>query len=210
MFALALTACASNTRTQSKVVPVEKAAYSKILVVALSKNGALRSEFESELVGQLASSGVSATDSIKFAPHVPVGAEAEKIPEDKMDETIERLKAEGYDGVLLTRLIDVEEERRRVGGNAVAVRTGSVYGYGRPGVRGYWSTGRVTVWTPSHIETDVVIDFETRLYDLRKDRESGPEWEGLFAIDKPDSPRKAARNLAKDIAKATLAEAIAN
>ena len=132
---------------------------SSILVLGITKDPTNRRLFEDQMVAQLATRGVKAVPSYRFAP------DAGAIEQVKLEQAV---KEAGVAGVLLTRVVNVTEQVNVTPGMVM----GPPMGYGFGGFYGYyggmWATSYVmppTVYTTQHVAADTRL-FETTRYTL--------------------------------------------
>jgi hypothetical protein len=130
-----------------------------ILVLGITKDPNNRRNFEDQMVAQLATRGVKAVPSYRFAPNA--GA-ADQV---QLEQAV---KEAGVSGVLLTRVVNVTEQVNVT----PAMVMGPPMGYGFGGFYGYyggmWATSYVmppTVYTTQHVAADTRL-FETVNYTL--------------------------------------------
>jgi hypothetical protein len=130
-----------------------------ILVLGITKDPTNRRLFEDQMVAQLATRGVKAVPSYRFAPDT--GA----MEQVKLEQAV---KEAGVAGVLLTRVVNVTEQVHVTPGMVM----GPPMGYGFGGFYGYyggmWATSYYvppTVYTTQHVAADTRL-FETTHYTL--------------------------------------------
>ena len=124
-----------------------------ILVMGILADPNNRRNFEDQMVAELASRGVKAVPSYRFAPN------AGTVEQVKLEQAV---KEAGVSGVLLTRVVNVTP----------AMVVGPPMGYGFGGFYGFyggmWATSYVvppTVYTTQHVAADTRL-FETTNYTL--------------------------------------------
>ena len=104
-----LESCGATYMTQSKKVVSEKKSYSKILVISRGKNEIARSLLEQDIAKELKGHGVGAVAYHKESGiGVPVDVE---LSEDQVADLRKRVTDMGFDGVVITHLVNVEEYR---------------------------------------------------------------------------------------------------
>jgi hypothetical protein len=130
-----------------------------ILVMGIAKDPNDRRNFEDRMVAQLATRGVKAVPSYRFAP------DAGAVEQVKLEQAV---KEAGVAGVLLTRVVNVSEEVKVTQG----VVMGPPMGYGFGGFYGFyggmWASSYFvppTVYTQQHVAADTRL-FETVNYTL--------------------------------------------
>jgi hypothetical protein len=130
-----------------------------ILVLGITKDPTNRRVFEDQMVAQLATRGVRAVPSYRFAP------DAGAVEQVKLEQAV---KEAGVAGVLLTRVVNVTEQVNVTPG----VMMGPPMGYGFGGFYGYyggmWAASYYmppTVYTTQHVAADTRL-FETERYTV--------------------------------------------
>jgi hypothetical protein len=130
-----------------------------ILVLGITKDPTNRRLFEDQMVAQLATRGVSAVPSYRFAP------DAGAVEQTKLEQAV---RQSGVSGVLLTRVVNVSEQVNVTPG----VVMGPPMGYGFGGFYGFyggmWASSYYvppTVYTTQHVAADTRL-FETANYTL--------------------------------------------
>ena len=128
----------------------------KILVISLFKDQTVRRMAEDEFRNHLKFSGVEAATGYEVFP----GSE---LP--TKETLIEKVKAGGYEAVLLMRLIDTRTEQRTVR----AATYSAAPHYGVP-MGGYYGSGYSTVYAPSYQVNDKFATVESNLYDAATEK----------------------------------------
>ena len=130
-----------------------------ILVLGITKDPTNRRVFEDQMVAQLATRGVRAVPSYRFAP------DAGAVEQVKLEQAV---KESGVAGVLLTRVVNVSEQVNVTPGMVM----GPPMGYGFGGFYGFyggmWATSYYvppTVYTTQHVAADTRL-FETANFTL--------------------------------------------
>ncbi len=157
-----LSACAAPTVLNTQWVNPQfagKPPMRSILVLGITKDPTNRRLFEDQMVAQLATRGVMAVPSYRFA--TDVGA----MEQVKLEQAV---KEAGVAGVLLSRVVNVTEQIHVTPGMVM----GPPMGYGFGGFYGYyggmWATSHYappTVHTTQHVAADTRL-FETANYTL--------------------------------------------
>ena len=100
--ALGMTSCASSQLVNQWINPAYKSSsFKKIMVIGVTKQAAIRRNFEDEFVAQLKAAGVNATPSYLYIPQDgPVGEAVLK----------QALKEAAADAVIITRLVRVQQK----------------------------------------------------------------------------------------------------
>ena len=130
-----------------------------VLVMGITKDPTNRRVFEDRMVAQLATRGVRAVPSYRFAP------DAGAVEQVKLEQAV---REAGVAGVLLTRVVNVTEQVNVTPGMVM----GPPRGYGFGGFYGFyggmWATSYVvppTVYTTQHVAADTRL-FETADFTL--------------------------------------------
>ena len=174
ILAVAVTAC-STTRTS---IPLswlnpryEETVFKKLFVIGVSENDSGRRLFEDRFAKALAGEGVTAQASWGLLP------QSTRLTKDQIRGAIE---GGGFDGVLITRVLGVDQHQEYVPASTYTVPTGS-YGYG---YYGYYNTSYGTVHEPGYFKTNTTFRLETNLYSAAT---GGLVWSGQSDTLNPDS-----------------------
>lgn len=174
MAGLAVTACHHNETS----IPVswrnpgfEDAVFRKLFVIGVGRDEGNRRLFEDTFVKALEDRGAEAQPSWASLP------QSEQLTEEQIREAIE---GGGFDGVIITRLLAVEQTEEYVEGKSYTVPTNR-YGYG---YYGYYGTSYATVHESGHFETSTNVRLETNLYSVAT---GGLVWSGQSDTVDPDS-----------------------
>ncbi len=187
--------------TSSENVSKVKKSYEKILVVGRSKDKIARIKFENEVVAQLNQKGVNAMASSDI--------DGTKILSDNLTENqTEALRAElvslGFDGVIITNLINTEEYTDVIPGNSSTTYIPTRYGrFGRH--IGFYP---VSTWEPDQLQTGTKYIFESTFYNIINKEGDNLEWVGRFELKNPSSIDKIANNYAKELVTVLTKESI--
>lgn len=167
--------------------------YSKILVVVMSATQQGRMNSENTIVEDLAKEGFTATNSSTVFPPV------ENIDDLTEDEIGARIMAGGYDGVLVTTLVDASSREVREGGSTYYQPVAYRY---RRSIR----TGYVNMQEPEYYREEKSYVLETQLFDVEEvaNKES-VVWSGQSTLTDPSSSESAAKSYSKKLVK-TLVE----
>ncbi|MEO5636708.1 MAG: hypothetical protein ABIR15_06265 [Chitinophagaceae bacterium] len=160
-------------------VTVDMSKLNKLLVVALLKNETNRHATEDQLVAMLKGKGVASYNYL-----------TSDLKEEKEETIRQKLKAEGFDGVVIMRLADVDKDVKYVPGN---YSTFPQY-YGRFW-RYYWNTGS-NFYQPGYYETTKTFTVETNVYSLTRDK---LVWSGLTNSVNPQNAEKLMHATAKEV-----------
>jgi len=174
----ALAACnKDNTETSMPLTyrnpGYEKTVFKNLLVIGVSESEEGRRLFEDTFAKTLTSEGTTATPSYGLLP------QSEQLSEEQIDNAI---RGDGYDGVLITRVLGVDETQKFVQGKSHTVAPRNM-GYSG-GWYGYYSGGFATVHQPGYFETHTSFRLETDLYSVAND---GLVWSGQSDTVNPQS-----------------------
>jgi hypothetical protein len=153
--------------TSSWKDPAAPATFNKVLVVGLSSKDTLRRTFETEFATQLAYHGINAVPS---ASTLPPGVEKDRAL------MAQAITDGGYDGVIVTRLVDRTKETTYVPGTSYV--PAPYYG----GYYSYYYTAYPTVYDPGYLVESTIVQIETNLYDVKGDK---LVWSGLSEVIDP-------------------------
>lgn len=164
--------------------------YENILVVGLTKDESNRSIWEDIMAQQLRKNGVNALTSSTCFP----GDE-----DITKDEILEYVKKQGIGAVLLTRMVDVREEKAYyppTGGYYDGYYRG--YYYGGPYHRYYNHFGSFydRVYTPGYTTTFTTVLLETNLFDTGSQQ---LVWSMSSDTFDPDSTNKLAESVSRKV-----------
>jgi len=192
----ALAAC-SETKTsipQSYRNPgYEQTVFKKLFVIGVAENDESRQAFENAFAQAIVAQGGSAEGSWSHLP------KSEQLTEDEIRAAV---GAGGFDGVLITRLLSVDESKDYTAPstyNNPQTRYypggGGMYGYG---FYGFYGTTYAEVHTPGYFDTSTTIRLETSLYSLATD---GLVWTGQSDTVDPSSIPDARASMTAAVAK---------
>lgn len=175
-----LSGCKTTYLKQSTNVSKEKKPYNKILVVSRSKDKTARIKAEDQMVKDLAARGVKASSSIEV---IRTESFSKEVTEEDLDNLRKKLIADGFDGVLVTNLINAEQYQDVIPGNTTTAYYPVRYGrFGR-----YYSYYPATYWEPDRVETGVEYTLESCLYDITDEDGDNLQWVGRFQLKNPSS-----------------------
>ncbi len=148
-------------------VTVDMAKLNKVLVMALLKNETNRRLVEDQLVAMLKGKGVASYNYF-----------ATGIPDDKENETKQKLKDDGFDGAIVMCLADVDKDVKYVPGsfNSFPVYYGHFWGYYRNSWNNYYQ--------PGYYENTKKYTVETNVYSLKRDK---LVWSGITTTVDPQN-----------------------
>jgi len=204
---LLLNACSSVTVLSAwKADNVNTIKDNNILVIARTANLSARMAFENEIVRQLDEDGIKATASFTKFPKLNPD---EKVTEEKQNAIVDMLKSEGYNGVILTVIKDIEElSKTDIDGGYYA--GGTYYGYYPRyygGFYGYYNNpmsystygNYVPQTSTTYTATNYVL--ETVVYDLEQEGEKQLVAVVTSKLEEPEGADKAAKQYVKAITK---------
>lgn len=167
--------------------------FNRILVMVEAQSQQGRLNGENAIVEQLANSGITAMNSTQvFPPNENHG----ELSEDEIEA---RILAGGYDGVLITTLVDAQSREVREGGGTYYQPVH--YRYGR-----YARSGYVHMREPEYYREERTYVLETRLFDVAdKATKESVVWSGQSELTDPSSAESAAKSYSKTLVK-TLVE----
>lgn len=171
-------------RDPAVTVNVDK--LNKVLVMSLLKNETYRRVAEDQLVAMLQGKGVASYN------YFPAG-----IPDEKENEIKQRLKQDGFDGAIVTRVVDVDKDVNYVPGsfNNFPVYYGRFWGYYRNSWNNYYE--------PGYYEKTKKYTVETNVYSFKRDKLI---WSGVTSTVDPDNAEKLMHGVSKAIFKEMKAE----
>jgi len=179
--ALLATACAGTKWVDTWTEPAAagRPPMKKVLVIGMSADMANRRAFESAMTAALQSFKVEATPS------------AQVLPEGKVseDELRAKVKEQGYDGVLITRLVSVDEQTDYVPPSSGVV----VGGYGWGGYYAGYGGWYGAVYSPGYLVNTTVVRLQTRVWGT--EGEGKPLWTGVSESVDPSE----VKSLSKEI-----------
>lgn len=154
LFIIALAACGTSTHIvdswRDPDVVVDTANVHKFVVAALLKNQTVRRQVEDEIAAQFPGKAVQSYKEL---------GEDELKEDDAMYN--QKLKSDGYDGIAMMRLVDVDKSTRYVPG-AYPMYYGSWRRYWRYSWTGFYDQGYYT--------TDKAFNVEVTVYSLVRDK----------------------------------------
>ena len=197
-----LSACSSYL-TSSENVSKTKHDYQKILVIGRSQDKTARIKFENSVVSQLSENGLKG-----IASHASNGAVNinKKYSNDELAALKKKLISEGYDGVIVTNLINTEEYTDVIPGNSsttyVPARVGR---FGR-----YLTYYPITTWEPDQLKSGTKYIFESSLYHLTESSGNNLQWVGRFELKDPTNLENTVNNYAKELTKSIVKNSVSN
>ena len=151
---LFLVACGPSTHIvdswRDPSIVIDTADVHKFVVAALLKNQAMRHRVEDDMAALFPEKAVQA--------YKELGDDDLKDDEEMYNQ---QLKRDGFDGIVLMRLVDVNKSTRYVpGSNAVYYRSW----------RGYWRYSWPAYYDPGYYTTDKSYDVEVTVFSLKKNK----------------------------------------
>jgi hypothetical protein len=146
----------------------EGAPFQKVFVIGVGKNDLNRRLFEDQFAAVLSAGGAVASPSYGALP------QSERLTEAQVRGAIE---GDDYDGVIVTRLLGVEEETEYVRPRTYTVPR-------HHGYYGYYGSSWDVVHEPGYFETHTIVRLETNLYDVGTGE---LVWSGQSETFNPDS-----------------------
>ncbi|WP_346859170.1 hypothetical protein [uncultured Draconibacterium sp.] len=166
--------------------------YDKILVVVEAKTPQGRINSESAIVDRLQAEGITASNSIQV---FPFNENNHELTEEEIEN---RIQSGGYDGVLITSLVDASSRDVREGGGTYMQPVS--YRYGR-----YIRTGYVHLQEPEYYRQEKTYVMETRFFDVaEKATKESVVWSGQSELTDPSSVDSAAKSYSKKLVKTLL------
>lgn len=185
VLALALTGCGTSAVIEKTWrdpnATVDMSSLNKVLVVALLKNDTYRHSAEDEMVSLLKGKGVASYNYL-----------TKDVKEAQEPAMREKLKNEGFDGIVTLRLADVAKDVQYVPG------TYSTYPpyYGRFWSYYWWSYR--SFYEPGYYETTKTYTVEVNVYSLKRDKLI---WSGVTKSVDPDGIDKLMHAVSKAVYK---------
>ena len=188
---VAAAGCASTTLTNSWRAPDFDRKVTSMVVVGVSKQASVRRIFEDEFATQLRNRGIRAVSSYTLIP------EDGQVEQDRLRAAVE---SAGTDGVIITRLVRVE--------NKVAVSNVAVpppYPYRHPYYYGYYSGAWVGYYEPVSVHQYDIVTAETTVFV--RDR-AEPVWSGTTETFAPEDIKKETAKFSEVVIKALAKEGL--
>ena len=138
--------------------------FSKIVVIAVAKNPAVRSTMEKEIVARLKDSKITAVSGTDIIPeNIIKWGDDNKVTEESRAMIVERIKQNNIDGGLVIALKDIKDSEHYVPGTVYTPYAGHHSFYN------YYYTGYGTVYSPGYVEKTTQVFLQSNLYDISKD-----------------------------------------
>lgn len=174
----------SSWREPDKAVAVS--ALSKVLVVALFKDETSRHKAEDQMAGYLNGKGIVSYNYLK-----------ESFDKKNEDALREKIKADGFDGAVTMRLVDVDKEKIYTPGNT------SLYPSHYRNFSGYYYRSFSYFSNPGYYSTTKTYTIETNVYSIKEDKII---WSALTKTSDPDGVQKMTEEVAKVVYKKMIKE----
>jgi hypothetical protein len=125
---------------------------------------------------------------------------AESVQDVSEDEIENRILSGGYDGVLVSSLVDSKTRDVREGGGTYSQPMGYGYGYGRGIRRGYGH-----MQEPEYYREEKTYVLETQFFDAaEKATKQSVVWSGQSELTDPSSAESAVKSYSKKLVKTLL------
>lgn len=174
----------NSWREPNKEVVLDK--LEKVLVVALFKDETSRHKAEDEMVSYLAGKGVESYNYLN-----------ENFNKKNEEAIRQKIKADGFDGAVTMRLIDVEKEKIYTPGNIALYPT-----YYR-NFSGYFYRNWSYYSEPGYYSTTKIYKVETNVYSIKEDKII---WSALTETTDPGGVKKLTEEITKVVYKAMVKE----
>lgn len=195
LFLVALSALAACSKTKTSIPiswrnPQYEGGFQKLFVIGVGENDGARRLFEDTFAKAIAAEGGTAQPSWGHLP------QSERLSEEEIRTAIE---GGGFDGVLITRVMDVSQSEEYVPGSTYSVPSTS-YGYG---YYGYYGASYSMVREPGYYKTNTTFRLETNLYSVAT---SDLVWSGQSDTLNPESLTDVIDSMTEAVAKKLKAE----
>jgi hypothetical protein len=174
----------SSWREPDKTVAVT--ALNKVLVVALFRDETSRHKAEDQMAGYLNGKGIVSYSYLK-----------ESFDKKNEDALREKIKADGFDGAVTMRLIDVDKEKIYTPANT------SLYPSYYRNFSGYYYRSYSYFSNPGYYSTTKTYTIETNVYSIKEDKII---WSALTKTSDPDGVQKMTEEVAKVVYKKMVKE----
>jgi hypothetical protein len=159
---IAFPSCAPSTQIIGAWKNPEAATkqYNNIIIAAMTNNVVVRQQVENDLQAQLQKQGITAAKSIELFPPTSSSKEGPDV-----NTIMERVRSNGYDGILAVAVVDEETETRYIPGNYTYAPITRFGWYGRfSGFYNYWTP---MMYDPGYYTEDKIYFLEANLYDVQ-------------------------------------------
>ena len=189
---------------------IEKFKEKNVLVYTRTADGSARIAFEEAIANEIRKDGIKVTESFKKFPKVHMNKE---MTPEREQMVMSILDSEGYNGIVLTTVKDMEQTTRT---ETTGVYAGVSYGAMYPGYYGgfhnYWRTpyaygpyynsfgGYIPTGTTTRTSTTYIL--ETVAYNLDEPEENQLVFVVTTSLDDPDNAYKTAEKYVAKIVQA--------
>ncbi len=174
----------NSWREEDKTVVIQK--LNKVLVVALFKDETSSHRAEDQMANYLEGKGIVSYNYLD--------ANFNKANEDLLKK---KIKADGFDGAVTMRLVDVDKEKIYTPGNITYYPT-----YYRS-FSGYYYRSWSNYSTPGYYSTTKTYTIETNVYSIKEDKII---WSGITETTNPAGLQKMTEEVANAVYKRMLKE----
>jgi hypothetical protein len=174
----------SSWRDPDKQVTVDN--LNKVLVLALFKDETSRFKAEDQMVQYLNGKGVASYSYLKS-----------NFNENNEEALRRKIRADGFDGAVTMRLVDVDKEKTYTPG------VGSSYPTYYRNFSGYYYRSWSYFSNPGYYSTTKTYTVETNVYSIKEDRVI---WTGLTETTDPDGVNKMTAEITKVVYKEMIKE----
>lgn len=181
--ALLLLAACSSTRIvntwRDPSVTVNTAKINKFLVAALLRNETVRRQVEDQMASEVPGKAVQS--------YKEFGLKELKESDDNYNA---KLKADGFDGIVMMRIASIDSSTRFVQGGYPE------YPWYYGGWRRFWGVSWTGYYEPSYYTTDKIYNIEITVYSLKNDKLI---WSAISTAVNPSHDSKAFKNIAREV-----------
>lgn len=167
LVSMLITSCSSVNITDRYTVPDASSSLdNKYIVIVRSKDADVRNVYESKMAELLNAKGIKATALTQL---LPSNDPNNKLTEDQVNSFASDLKSQGYNGIMVTVLKNVNKEQdtyQTGGGDYYGMYPGYYYGFGSF----YYNPWAYSDWGPNSYTTETynVYQVQTNVYDLTR------------------------------------------
>ena len=176
---LILTACSSTRFVDSwKNREITKFDPEKVLIIGMTDNLTARKIFEEELKFAFTKRNINAHESSIVFDNTFTSSEKS---EEEIDAMKDELIADGFDAVVVTAVVGVDDKREYRPGQYYPMGY-SWYRFGR-----YYFRYQRMYYDPGYYKDYRVYHVETSIYNIKEDKDKSLIWVGAFDIVDPSS-----------------------
>jgi hypothetical protein len=181
--ALVLAACGATTRlgdvwSEQQVTPTP---FTNLLILGIGTETTGRRSFEDRFSEALLARGTASTASHRLLPS------ERQLSESEIAGVVER---GGFDGVVVTRLLAVDEKEEYV-----PPRSSVSVGMGR-GYYGHYGSSFGVNYSPGYVSSTTIVRLETRVFQVTS---GGPVWMATSETFQPSSDEDVVNSVSKAI-----------